>query len=158
MDEIAAAAGLGVGTIYRHFATKDALVTAIVVGPVEELIAEAQALATAADPGAAFFSLFTRLVELANAKRHFVDVFARAGRQASYGTPAELASRHDRFRAALGALLERAQRAGAVRPDVRVPELVALAHGAFPYLARDRAGRAAHRRLLALVCDGLRPR
>jgi AcrR family transcriptional regulator len=157
MDEIAAAAKIGVGTIYRHFETKDALVNAIIVGPVEDLIAKARALAQATDPGAAFYELFVELVELATEKHHLIAALARAGRSAPVGTPAQLASRHDRFRSALSALLERAQAVGAVRADVRVPELVALVNGAFVYLERDRAGRAAHRRLLALVLRALEP-
>src|SRR5258707_688175 len=72
MDEIAAAADLGVGTIYRHFATKEALIEAIVVGPVEELIAEARELATAANPGDAFFEMFAKLVNFATKKHHLL--------------------------------------------------------------------------------------
>ena len=157
MDEIAAAAGLGVGTIYRHFATKEALIEAIVVGPVEELIAEARELATAANPGDAFFEMFAKLVNLAAKKHHLLSEVGHAGLAPTYGTATQVAARRDRFRAAFSKLLERAQAAGAVRRDVRVPELVALINGAFPHLARDRAGREAHRRLLALVLQGLAP-
>jgi AcrR family transcriptional regulator len=157
MDEIAGAAGLAVGTIYRHFPTKEALVEAVVVTPIEELIEEARALARHPDPSAAFYSLFEKLVELASAKHHLIAAFVRAGHSAPVGTPGELASRHDRFHDAFGKLLVRAQSAGAVRPDIRVPELVAIINGAFPYLERDRAGRAAHRRLLTVIEDALSP-
>lgn len=151
MDEIAAEAGLAVGTIYRNFATKEALLEAIVVGPIEELIAEAHSLADASEPGEAFFAIFRKLVSLASAKHHLVAEFASAGLAATYGSADAVASRRDRFRKVFGKLLERAQAAGAVRADIRVPELFAIVNGAFTYLARDQAGRAAHRRLLALV-------
>ena len=152
MDEIAAAAGLGVGTIYRHFATKEALLEAIVVAPIEALIDEARAMSKAPEPGAAFYLLLEKLVELATAKHHLIAAFARAGHSPPVGAPDEVASRSDRFAEAFGRLLARAQRAGAVRRDVRVPELVAIVNGAFPYLGSDTAAR---RRLLALIKDAL---
>jgi AcrR family transcriptional regulator len=157
MDEIAEAAAVGVGTIYRHFATKEALVQAIVVGPIEELIEEAAALANARDAGDAFFTFFASLVQRATAKHHLADAFSKSGR-VHYGTPAELESRRRRFRAAFGVLLERAQQAGAVRADIRTPELVALVNGAFPYLQRDGGDRKAGRRLLAFIVDALAKR
>jgi AcrR family transcriptional regulator len=157
MDEIAAAADLGVGTIYRHFATKDALVQAIIVGPVEELIEKARSLARAPDPGAAFHEIYGDLVELATTKHRLIAELTRAGHPPSYGSAGDIASRHDRFRAAFTVLLERAQRAGAVRRGVRIAELIAVAHGAFPYLERDGDSHAARKRLLDLVLRALAP-
>src|SRR5580704_7958811 len=49
IDEIARRAGLGVGTLYRHFPTKGALFQAIVLGRMEHLVEEARALAEAPD-------------------------------------------------------------------------------------------------------------
>jgi AcrR family transcriptional regulator len=150
MDEIAAAAGVGVGTIYRHFDTKLALVQAIVLASFEDLIARAQASARASDPGVAFFEFFELLALHAAAKHNLIEAFARAG-NVQIGTPAELAGRRKRFRTAFGRLLERAQVAGAVRRDVEVGELVALVNGAFTYLERDGGTEEAKQRLLALV-------
>lgn len=154
MDEIAREAGVGVGTIYRHFATKELLLREIVVGPIEALIDRAGALRDAPDPGAAFFELFDELVELATAKHQLVEVFSQGSRVA-IGTPEEVQSRHARFRAAFSVLLERAQAAGAVRRDIGVSELVAIVNGAFPYLRRAGGTRKEHLRLLAFVVDGL---
>lgn len=156
MDEIAAAASVAVGTIYRHFPTKAALVEAVVVSPIEGLIAETQRRARDADPGAAFFDLFGNLVALARSKHHLVASLVETGEETPVETARAMASRRDRFRAAFGKLLARAQRAGAVRPDVRVPEIVAIVHGAFPYLERDCESPAAHRRLRAWIEGSLR--
>lgn len=83
MDEIARRAGVGVGTVYRHFATKEALYQAIVTG------------------------------------------------------------RQERMRTAIADLLDRAQRVGAVRSDIGVPEVLALLRGA------SMAGQAFHTSWLA---------
>lgn len=61
LDEIAARAGVGPGTVYRHFPTKEALFQAVVAERVGDLVAEAQRLAGANDPGAAFFAFLSRL-------------------------------------------------------------------------------------------------
>jgi AcrR family transcriptional regulator len=160
MDEIAAAAGVGVGTIYRHYATKEALVRAVLAAVFEDLIDEASAAAAAPDPGAAFFRFLGLFIERAAIKHHLAEAFSH-GRGATKmegpnaaATEAVDSKRH-RFRVALEALLERAQRAGAVREDVRVPELLALVNGAFPYLRRNGADRDVHARLLKLVAGAL---
>jgi AcrR family transcriptional regulator len=156
MDEIAAEAGVAVGTIYRHFPTKAALVEAVIVTPIEALIAEAHQRASAPDPGAAFFELFEKLVGLARAKHHLVASFVETGKAAPMGVTREIVSRRVRFRAAFGKLLAHAQRAGAVRRDIRVPEIIAIVNGAFPYLERDGGSPAAHGRLLKWIEGSLR--
>ncbi len=155
IDEIARRAGLGVGTLYRHFPTKEALFLAIVVDRMERLVAEARALASAPDPGEAFFGFLSRMVHEGSAKRDFMD--ALSGTREDLGRT--LAAIKASYRAALAVLLERAQDCGAVRRDVSVAELHALVTGTFASL--DQLGRdagQARKRLLAIVCDGLRPR
>jgi len=56
VEEIAQQAGVAVGTVYRHFPTKDALVDAVIERAFTELADEAEAALSAADPGAAFFA------------------------------------------------------------------------------------------------------
>ena len=155
IDEIARRAGLGVGTLYRHFPTKEALFLAIVVDRMEHLVAEARALAGAADAGEAFFGFLSRIVHDGSAKRDFMDALSGSG--ADLGRT--LAGIKASYRAALAVLLERAQDSGSVRRDVSVLEVHALVTGTLGSLDRLGKGAAqARKRLLAIVCDGLRPR
>jgi len=63
IDEIAERAGVGTGTLYRHFPTKEALFEAIVIGRVEDLVEEARRLIASNDPKTAFFQLLSQLVQ-----------------------------------------------------------------------------------------------
>ncbi|MFC4591280.1 TetR/AcrR family transcriptional regulator [Sphaerisporangium corydalis] len=151
-EEVAREAGVGIGTVFRHFPTKEALLAAVLVDVLRALADQAEALATAPDAGGAFFGFFTRVVERSNTKNLYADVLAEAGVDVTAAT-AVIARR---LRAALAVLLDRAQRAGEVRGDVRVPELLALMVGASRtagYAANDPDVRV---RALAILFDGLR--
>src|ERR1700728_1033653 len=79
IDEIARRAGLGVGTLYRHFPTKEALFLAILVDRMERLVADARELARAPDPGEAFFGFLSRVVREGSTKRDFMDALSASG-------------------------------------------------------------------------------
>lgn len=166
IDEIARRAGLGVGTLYRHFPTKEALFAAIVAGRVARATARAVELAgtdagDAGDPGERFFAFLGYLVEQGATKKDLVDALAGAGVDLARAIlPAKRG-----FRAAFGTLLARAQTAGAVRDDVAIDDVLAIVSGVFAAIERHPGGRAASRdaaartrdHLLAIACDGLRP-
>src|SRR5215471_4249673 len=72
-EEIALRAGVGAGTVFRHFPTKEALLEAILADRVARLGEEARSLAASADPGAALLGLFARMVEEAAVKKTYVE-------------------------------------------------------------------------------------
>ena len=144
LDEIAARAGVGPGTVYRHFPAKEALFEAVVTARIADLVSDARARGDAADPGEAFFGFLARIAEEAAAKRDLPDAISIAG-----------SLREDLF-AALDLLLRRAQQAGAVRAGFSTPDLIVLLKGMFASLA-DSADPGLHERVFAVLADGLRP-
>src|ERR1700686_3335041 len=62
IDEIAQRAGVGTGTLYRHFPTKEALFEAIVIGRVEDLVEEGRRLIATDGPKTALFKLLSKIV------------------------------------------------------------------------------------------------
>lgn len=148
IDEIAARAGVGVGTIYRHFPTKDALFGAIVVDRLQRLVDEARELADADDPGEAFFRFFTHVIEEAVLNKALYDALSEAAGMAS-----AIGDLGTALTTAQGELLARAQRAGAVRADVDAGDLKALVTGC---VTMESHGMVAGR-MTAIVRDGLRP-
>jgi AcrR family transcriptional regulator len=151
-EEIARQAGVGIGTVFRHFPTKEALLEAIIVGKLQRLADEADQLATHDDPGAALFAFFTQAVRQSATKLTFIDALATAG----VDVDSAIAQVGEHLRQALGTLLARAQHAGTVRDDVGVAELIGLLAGTSR--AAEHAGwnDGVTDRTLSVIFDGLR--
>ena len=152
LDEIARRAGVGPGTLYRHFPTKEALIEAVVHERLRNLATHARDLRAAADAGAALAGFVERLVTEAAAKQDLVAALSGAGvdvRTAIAATAADL-------RTEIGHLLARAQRERAVRPDLEIADLMALLSGVLLALRSPAHDRADPRRTLAVLLDGLR--
>ncbi|MEV6929792.1 TetR family transcriptional regulator [Dactylosporangium sp. NPDC051485] len=148
LDDVARRAGVGPGTVHRHFPTKDALFAAVIAERLRDLTTLAGELAANPDAGEAFYAFFHRLA--AEAAQNLA-LSAALTETAPLGEPIHEAGAA--LEAAIAALLTRAQAAGAVRPDLTTAELHAVIAGAL--VMEQRLPESSKGRGLALVADGL---
>jgi AcrR family transcriptional regulator len=153
VTEIADRAGVGVGTIFRRFPTKDDLLAAVVEQRTAQLIDAADVALASADPGAAL----QRFMETA-AAMHINDVCWCDAAGTGLFDREGLREQIDLLVGKMGELLTRAQTAGQVRSDVRALDIpVLLMAVAKSGLMLEDAIPGAWKRYLALILDGLRP-
>jgi AcrR family transcriptional regulator len=153
-EDIARAAGVGIGTLFRHFPTKEALLEAVFVARLRQLADQADRLTSAPDPGAAFETFFRQVIAEARTRLTLVEALALQGIDVSVSAADAKRELND----ALERLLNRAQRSGAVRADVGLSELLSLIVGGAR--AAQHAGDDPHvdARILRVILDGLAAR
>jgi AcrR family transcriptional regulator len=150
IDRIAEEAGVGVGTIYRHFPTKEALYEAVVLQALAEFTAYGTSLATAADPEAAFFALLGRIIDGALSAKAVADALGSTG----VDIKERFSDALTQLEQATSTLLRRAQRTGAVRNDVRAWEVIALITAGC--IAAELVEPQRQQQVLTVILDGLR--
>lgn len=150
LEDVARRAGLGIGTLYRHFPTRDDLVEAVIHDEVDEIVASGAELLGADDPFAALRTWLRAIVAHAAGYRGLASSLAAAADGES-----RLADACNRKAATAVALVERARRAGALRADAAVDDVLDLV-SALAWVA-EQGRRHDVDRLLDLVLDGLRP-
>lgn len=150
VHEIARRAGVGTGTVSRHFPTKESLFAAIVLERMAALTAHADALAASQEPGEAFFQYFSALVHAGASNRGLAEALAGAG----YDLDAIGAEAGHDVSGRLRDLLTHAQAAGEVRPEIQYADLKALMVGCLSHPAAG-ADAAALDRVIAVVTAGL---
>ncbi len=151
VDEIARRAGVGHGTVFRRFPTKEALVAAVVCKRLEEVSAAAAELLDEADAGEAFAAFVWQIAEVYARDRCIFEGLPRCAELA------EVAAAKGRFIEVVGRLVARAKAEAAVRADLRaedVPVLVGSAILGSTWSPSDEAWR----RYVAIVLDGMRSR
>jgi AcrR family transcriptional regulator len=151
IDEIARRAGVGVGTVYRNYPTKAAMLEAIIEARLTPIIQAARAACEAEDSGAAFFAILGRLAEESAAFKALADSIAAAGIDL-HEAKQELSNQ---LVAAMGELFARAQRSGQVRQDVSIDDVTMLM-GGLSHTAFAASDKPARSRCVDLVCDALR--
>ncbi len=122
LEDVARRAGLGIGTLYRHFPNRHALLSAVFEDAVSDLLARSRELLTAPEPCTALVTWLREIVTHAGAYLGL----ARALMSVSYDADSALARCSNPMREAGAALLARAQQAGTLRTDVSIGDLLQL--------------------------------
>jgi AcrR family transcriptional regulator len=153
LDEVARRAGVGIGTLYRHFADRDALTEAVYRHEVERLCDSAEPLLASQPADVALASWMRDFARYAATKRGLM-----VSLKSSLGPDAELFSySHRRIYDAVGALLDAAAAARLIRDDVDAASLLAAMRGIC--MAGDGPADIERTTLLiSLLIDGLRYR
>ncbi|MFF0416550.1 TetR/AcrR family transcriptional regulator [Kitasatospora sp. NPDC004745] len=152
LEEIARRAGVGIGTLYRHFPTRAALLEAVLQDSMATLEGRARDLTASADPTA---GLLAWLRDLA--------AYATRFRGLASAVMVNLVDEHTDFEScagmltAAGTLLRQAQLAGGVRADVSVPDAVTLVNALVWALEQGNGDEEQFERLFDVVARGLRP-
>ncbi|MGW1956713.1 TetR/AcrR family transcriptional regulator [Streptomyces sp. NPDC001920] len=153
LEDVARRAGVGIGTLYRHFPNRDALLSAVFEDAVGDLLCRSRELLRAPEPCAALVTWLREMVTHAGEYRGL----ARSLMSVSYETTSALARCSDPIREAGGALLARAQQAGTVRPDVAIGDLLQLTHAIALAAEQTPDDPESADRLLQLTLRGLEP-
>ena len=153
LDEVARHAGVGVGTVYRRFPSKEELMEALFMARIDSIAALAEAAGEAADPWSGLVSFMEQVAEMlaGDLGLRQMLMFATYGRDT-------VAYARSRNAPVVGRLVERAQAAGQLRDDLKqtdIPFIIFVLTEATT-LAREVSPEI-WRRYLSLVLDGMRP-
>lgn len=152
LEAIAREAGVGIGTLYRHFGNRDELGLAVYQQDFDDLCTQAQLLADTLPPGEALRQWMIRFARHGRTKRGLIDVLDRVR-----NTPEQVdqfAANRQQLAGAAKMLLDAAAAAGVVRSDVEPADVTTNIHGicaANRAAAEDRSERAVN-----LLFDGMR--
>ena len=151
MDDVARRAKVGVGTLYRHFPTKDALLQALSDELFDVVAAHAERALERDDAWEALMDVLWFAGEKTSGDRAFSEVMAAQQAAPPRQCPGQVA-----LAAYVSELMRRAQEAGRMRPDVRFEDIPLLMCGVGSASAMNHPCPDAWRRHLGIVLDGLR--
>jgi AcrR family transcriptional regulator len=153
LEEIARRAGVGIGTLYRHFPTRQALLEAVYRDQVETVRVAAEELADSDAPGEALAAWLRVLVAFSSTKHSLTTALL-----ATMDKDSDLLSSCSAvIRGSAETLFSRAQEAGVVRKDANAGDMIRLVHAVNLVGQHAPTDPGQTDRLLGLVLDGLRP-
>ena len=151
LERIAATAGVGIGTLYRHFPTREALAEAVYAAELDDLTASVESLLDDFSPDTALRHWVDRYAQFVATKRGMMDALRAGWASGRITTPAT----RERVTGAIRTLLDAGAEAGNLRADVEADDVTALLLGVLvsrgPDSGPDQVGR-----LLDLVVDSVR--
>ena len=150
LDEIARRASLGIGTLYRHFPTRDAIIEAVYRREVEQLADAANRLMATLPPGQALHAWMRLFVDYIATKRVIAPAL-----KAIVGGPEVYATSAARISDAMAAMVERARTAREIRADADAADLLRALAG-FTHFNAGPDWEGSARRLIDVLMDGLR--
>jgi AcrR family transcriptional regulator len=152
LEEIARRAGVGIGTLYRHFATREALIEAVFERRIGDFVALAERAAAEPDAWLAFVGFLEGTLELQAGDRLLKDAFLRS----PPGT-GRVESAREELRGLVGRVLQRARAGGRLRPGFTLADCSLLIWSFGPLIdATAEVAPNAWRRHLHWLLDGLR--
>jgi AcrR family transcriptional regulator len=153
IDIVAERAGVGVGTLYRHFPTKESLYEAIVTTRIDGLSAIADSYMSDPDPGAAFNDFLREFARQASEKQDLFEALEQNG----VDVKTRFSELIDELMKKLDTLRQRAASAGAIRTDVETMDIMNLVSGTCHAAGHSRVDEAGFQRLVNIVIAGLQP-
>jgi AcrR family transcriptional regulator len=153
IDLVAERAGVGIGTLYRHFPTKEALYEAIVMTRLSAILTMADDYALDPDPGEGFYSFLREFAAQAAEKKDLFEALSQAG----IDFKEHFSDLTDALMAKFDFLRARAVAAGAVRDDVATEDILNLVVGACHAAGHGGFGDDGLNRLLDIVIVGIQP-
>ena len=152
LDDIARQAGVGAGTLYRHFPTRDALIEAVYRSEVEKLAAAAKGFAAAMAPVEALRAWLLLFVDYIAAKH----IIAPALNSVSGGPSRLYESSRSLVQGAIEELVKRAKKSGDVRKDIDASDLLRAVIGV-SYVGSGGDWQQSAKRLVDILIAGSRP-
>ena len=154
IDIVAERAGVGIGTLYRHFPTKEALYEAIVMTRLTSLIETADECIKNPDAKDGLCSFLREFANQASEKHDLFDALSQAG----IDIKARFSDSVEELMARFDALRQRAVEVGAVRDDVGTRDILNLVMGSCHAAGQSGVDATSHQRLVDIILAGIETR